>query len=107
MEFNISQKTDSETKHSTFTVEGDEDFMGVISVIINALKEVLLMMPYALGKKGRQNEKYNSPVRLRTINTIKMDKSMANIIIDNNPDLFDRIALIKNADGKVIAITIN
>ncbi len=106
MDFTISQKTDPETKHSTFTIEGDEDFTTLLNSIAKGIMELIPLIPYIISKKRDVEKLVNEPTGFPNSITLNMGEVLASNILDLNPDFMDRITLIKRVDDTVIGITI-
>ncbi|KKM20748.1 hypothetical protein LCGC14_1642210, partial [marine sediment metagenome] len=50
MEYNISQKINPENGRSVFSIEGDKEFTAFTNSLFSTFKDVLLQMPFAIGK---------------------------------------------------------
>ena len=102
MEYNISQKINKENGHSTFTVEGDKEFTSYIESLFKTFKDVLLMTPYAIGKR-QSAEKH---VSKEYVPTIRIDDEVAELISEHNTGILDRLIFIKDNQGKTIGLKI-
>ncbi len=105
MEFNISQKTDPETENFEIHIDGDKGFLDSFNKIAKLILDAFASTARILAKQ-RESEKSKKPIIYNKLHTIKMDEISANKIIDNNPDLIDRIVLVKEVDDTVIGIRI-
>jgi len=104
MKFNISYKSDAETEESILNITGDKKFADSISKLIKSIQDIIFnMTPIFVDhiKSKKQSEKV---AYINESHTITMDEKSANMIIDNNPHLINRITLIKEQDGTVIGI---
>ena len=101
MEYNISQKVNKENGRSTFTIEGDKEFTAYINSLFSTFKDVLLQMPFAIGKF---NKVIKPSPDFQYI--IKIDDEIAEAILLKNPDITDKIKLVKDSDGNTLGLQV-
>lgn len=115
MEFNISQKTDPETKGFKIVIEGDKEFKGALNksaVFFNDLMNTLLNQIVEIYRKEKQ--KPLTPTELTLVDGFPLDKThtiavndyMADLIINANQEIIDKIVLIKDSNGKTLGLEI-
>ena len=106
MEYNISQKINQENGRSTFTIEGDSEFYTSVSEIIKAFKDTLLNIPRILSNQRfpkRRHSKAPIPTTDSSF-TIKANSGIAGSVIKANPDIMDKIVMIKDVNGNVLGL---
>jgi len=102
MEYNISQKINPENGRSVFSIEGDKEFTAFTNSLFSTFKDVLLQMPYMIKKQRH----IKPAVTADFFYTIKIDDEIAEAILLKNPDIIDKIKLVKNSDGKTFGLQV-
>lgn len=116
MEFNISKKTDPETKSFKVVIEGDKEFNDALdksAIFLNDIMEKFLSQMVKIYNTKKQ--KPYTPTEFTKVDDLSVDRPhiiavndyMANLIFGANPKLIDKIILIKDSNGKTIGLRID
>ena len=109
MEFNISYKVDSETGKANINVVGDKVFAEKLTKFIEDVQEMFQIIPSIASKKLSSPLNMIEPMETelyveKESATIKADNILAELIFSMNPDLIDKIVIIKDSDSKTIGL---